>query len=122
MNDDSWIRCCDKLPEPMKWVLVQTVDNEYKIMRKEIGNSYWQSNSKHIFSNSYILCWQPLPKQFSTDTNNTSSLKHCPFCGAEAKIKLILGRDAVCCTGCNATMESDYTPIETMIEMWNRRT
>lgn len=48
-------------------------------------------------------------------------LKLCPFCGSEPEIKYILGRKAVVCQGCNAEMASDYTPIEILIDMWNRR-
>ena len=48
-------------------------------------------------------------------------LQDCPFCGGKAEIKIILGRDTICCKDCNATMISDYTPIETLIEMWNKR-
>ena len=49
-------------------------------------------------------------------------LKPCPFCGGNAKIKSILGRDAVICEECNAEMCSDYTPIEILVDMWNKRT
>ena len=49
-------------------------------------------------------------------------LKSCPFCGGNAKIKCILGRDAVICQECNAEMYSDYTPIEILVDMWNKRT
>ena len=48
-------------------------------------------------------------------------LKPCPFCGNEAEIRCCFGRDTICCKGCNATMISDYTPIEVLIVMWNRR-
>lgn len=48
-------------------------------------------------------------------------LKSCPFCGGKAEIRYILGRKAVACQGCNANMISDYTPIEILIDMWNRR-
>ena len=54
--------------------------------------------------------------------NNRTELKPCPFCGSEAIIKYILGREAVVCQGCNAEMCGDYTPIDILIEMWNRRT
>lgn len=51
-----------------------------------------------------------------------AELKPCPFCGGEAKVKYILGKKAVVCQECNAEMYSDYTPIEMLVEMWNRRT
>ena len=50
-----------------------------------------------------------------------NEIKPCPFCGATAKIKCILGRYTVVCQGCNAEMRSDYTPIEILIDMWNKR-
>ena len=49
-------------------------------------------------------------------------LKPCPFCGSEAKVKYILGREAIACQGCNAEMVSSYSPIDVLVEMWNRRT
>ena len=48
-------------------------------------------------------------------------LKPCPFCGSEAKVKFILGREAVVCQGCNAEMFGTYSPIDVLVEMWNRR-
>ena len=48
-------------------------------------------------------------------------LKPCPFCGGEAVIRLILGREAVVCKDCNAEMCSDYTPFDVLVDMWNRR-
>ena len=54
--------------------------------------------------------------------NLDTKLKDCPFCGGKAEIRIVLGRDTICCKDCNATMISDYTPIETLIEMWNKRT
>lgn len=48
-------------------------------------------------------------------------LKPCPFCGGEAKIKFILGKEAVVCKNCYAYMLADYIPIEILIDMWNRR-
>lgn len=51
-----------------------------------------------------------------------TKLLPCPFCGSEANIMYILGREAVVCLGCNAEMCGDYTPIGRLVEMWNKRT
>lgn len=53
--------------------------------------------------------------------NNMNKLKSCPFCGGKAGIQYILGKECVTCKDCNAKMVSDYTPIEILIDMWNRR-
>ena len=50
-----------------------------------------------------------------------TELKPCPFCGAEAKITLFLGRNAICCTNCDAAMFGNYKEKDTIIIEWNRR-
>ena len=49
-----------------------------------------------------------------------NKLKSCLFCGGKAEIN-ILGKECVACIDCNAKMSSDYTPIETLVDMWNKR-
>lgn len=54
---------------------------------------------------------------------NEIKLKPCPFCGGEAKMKILLGRDCISCTNCYATMISNYgMEKEYIAKSWNRRT
>lgn len=48
-------------------------------------------------------------------------LEMCPHCGGRPEIKQINGDPCICCTECNATMLSNYTPIPDLITMWNRK-
>ena len=65
---DNWISCTDKLPEPMKPVLCHMVDGEYKVMKKEPGNKYWQTEFKHIFREDMVDKWIEIPE---VDGGNT---------------------------------------------------
>lgn len=58
----------------------------------------------------------------------SSELKQCPFCGGRAIVQLFLGRYAIVCTECPASMipspegrYDEYRDTALMIVLWNSR-
>ena len=67
-DNNGWISCNDRLPEPIRPVLVTLrnwMNDKYIVRVGRFHTDHWKTD-EGIVENSVVIAWQPLPQPYQT--------------------------------------------------------